>query len=207
MNKPSISDNLTPFIPYLAVLGGIYLLHSVWIAMIVYHLGMAATIWCCRNRGTGVSCQAGARTPLIVMNVLIGLCTGVFLYALWPILGTPQDIGLRLNRLGLTSWLVFGIYYCSVNPILEELFWRKSLATPSSLPARSDLLFAGYHMLVLALFMRWEWCAAAFVLLVLASWIWGITAKARGGIPMTAGSHFLADLGIVLAAYLRLLHG
>ncbi len=207
MKKSSIIKNLTPVIPYLAVLCGIYLLHSVWIAMILYHLGMAAAIWRYRSQWTVVSPQAGARKNLVALNVLLGLCTGLVLYAIWPVLGAPQDIGLRLSRLGLTSWPLFGLYYCTVNPILEELFWRESLETPSSLPARNDILFAGYHMLVLALFIRWEWCIAAFVLLVLASWIWGMTAKTRGGMVTAVVSHLLADLGIVLAAWMRIVYG
>ena len=197
--KRGFIRGLSPFIPYVTVLVGMYVTHSVWVAAIAYHVVAGAVLWGDRNRMPEQIALKPDSGALFGLNALIGLSTGVLLYALWPLLGVPKDIGARLGQLGLTSWLGFGIYYCSVNPLIEELFWRRYLETPSSFPARNDILFAGYHMLVLALFVDWKWLLAAFGLLVLASWIWGHTARTRKGILVITASHLLADLGIIIA--------
>ncbi|MHB1190581.1 MAG: hypothetical protein ACYC08_07055 [Armatimonadota bacterium] len=183
-----------PFIPYVAVLLGIYLLENAWVAAVGYHLGAAAVLllaW--RPKGR----KLPRCSPLLVgANAVIGVGTGVVLWALWPLLGMPENLGARFASLGIGSWFWFGLYYCTVNPLLEELFWRRYLSTP-----RSDILFAGYHMLVLALFVRWEWLLPAFALLALASHLWRRTAGTYGGVRLAAASHLLADVGIVLMAW------
>ena len=154
------------------------------------------------GRLTERSNRSDNRRLLILLNASIGLCTGVLLYLLWPILGVSQHFGDRLWSLGLTSWLAFGIYYCLLNPVVEELFWRRYLDTPSPYPTRNDALFAGYHMLVLALFMAWQWLPVVFALLALAAWIWRLTASHRNGTRLIIASHFFADVGIVVVGYL-----
>ncbi len=202
MKNTSAVKYFAPLIPYLAVLIGIYLIHNIWIAAVSYHLAVGVLLWCDRDWRNRKSRTKSNWKIMLMLNALIGVFTGVVLYVLWPIFGISPDFGARLNQMGLTSWLTFGIYYCAINPIFEELFWRRYLETPAQRPARSDFLFAGYHMLVLGLFMRWQWLPFAFVLLVFASWIWKHSARHRNGTLLVTSSHFLADLGIVLVGYL-----
>lgn len=196
---------LAPLIPNVAVLIGIYVVKSIWFAILAYHLGVAAVLYLDRRERSGTGKRATISTPVVGINLLIGLCTGVLLYLLWPMVGVPGDLGPRLSRMGLTSWAVFGTYYCLANPVLEELFWRRYLASPSIFPTLNDALFAGYHMLVLAPFMHWGWLMATFALLVCASCIWRYSIRYPRGLPVIILSHFLADLGIVLVGYLRTL--
>jgi len=202
MKKTSVIQYSAPLIPFLAVFFGIYVLHNIWIAAISYHLAVGVLLWADRGWWKKKSLNVGDRRLLILSNALIGAFTGVLLYVLWPVLGISSDFGARLSHMGLTSWLTFGIYYCGVNPISEELFWCRYLETPSPYPAWNDLMFAGYHMLVLALFIRWQWLPLAFALLVCAAWLWRHSAGHRNGTLLVTSSHFLADLGIVLVACL-----
>lgn len=195
--------NLSSLIPYATVLIGIYLLRNVWIAILGYHMGVAIFLLFSRDRRSGEPRPADKSSLLTAFNIAVGLCTGILLYALWPLLGISANFGARLNVLGLTSWLAFGIYYCVVNPIVEELFWRKSLETDSRFPAWNDFMFAGYHMLVLALFIRWEWLIASYILLVFASWMWGQSSRLKHGFSIIIASHLLADIGIIIVAYMH----
>jgi hypothetical protein len=177
-------------------------MHNVWIAAVSYHLAIGALLWHDRSWRKRKNHIDGNSRLLIVLNALIGVFTGVLLYVLWPVLGVSLDFGARLSQMGLTSWLIFGIYYCAVNPITEELFWRRYLAISSRYLAWNDLWFAGYHMLVLGLFVRWQFLPISFALLVFASWIWGRTAGQRNGMLLITASHFFADLGIILVGSL-----
>lgn len=202
MGKRSSIKYAAPFIPYAAVLLGLYAVHNVWVAAVSYHLAAGAVLWI-DGSWRKKDCRTFAdRRLLIPLNLLIGVCTGLILYALWPILGVSHDFGNRLSQMGLTSWTTFGIYYCAINPITEELLWRRFLDTSTTRPSSSEFLFAGYHMLVLVLFVSWQWLPVAFSLLVLAAWIWKHSARHRHGTLLVTASHFLADLGIVLAASL-----
>lgn len=205
MRNRLTTKNLVVFIPYIAVLVGLYLMGSIWAAIIGYHLAAAAVLF--YNRGRLGEVKASRPSfSLVAVNAFIGLFAGALLFLLWPILGTTPDIGSWLYLLGLTSWAVFGAYYCAVNPIIEELLWRRYLETDSKFPDLNDFMFAGYHMLVLMLFIDWAWLVPAFALLVLASWIWGIAAKTRRGLVLITASHLLADVGIILAVYSRTIH-
>jgi len=203
LKRSLLMRNLVSLIPYAAVLLGIYVLGNVWIAILGYHI--AAGLFLLINKDwKSAWVQSTDKSPLLTMlNILVGLCTGLLLYALWPLLGISVHFGDRLYSLGLTSWLIFGIYYCVVNPVVEELFWRRNLETDSPYPAWNDFMFAGYHMLVLALFMRWEWLIPSYILLVFASWVWGRVSRLKYGFPIIIASHLLADIGIVVVAYMH----
>jgi len=204
--ETSLAQWAVSFIPYIAVLLGMYLLHNVWIAALAYHLGAAAVLYRTRFDAGDPHTTRGGSAIVVGINLLIGIFTGVLLYSLWPMLGTPADLGARLARMGLTSWTVFGIYYCAVNPLLEELLWRRFMPNRSISPTWHDALFAGYHMLVLAIFMQWQWMAVSFVLLMSASCIWRFSIRRPNGLLIVSASHFLADLGIVLVGCMKTSH-
>jgi hypothetical protein len=60
--------------------------------------------------------------------------------------------------------------------------------------------FAGYHVIVLSSLMPPAWLAAAFVVLICASWSWQLIESASGGLTVPIMAHFLADAGIAIAA-------
>ncbi|MHB1458337.1 MAG: hypothetical protein ACYC0V_15625 [Armatimonadota bacterium] len=202
LRRTSAMRSWSALIPYAAVLVGIYVLGNVWAAILGYHIGAVICMMLNRDLSSGQSQPDDRSASLAAFNMLVGLLAGILLYVLWPMLGISADFGARLNALGLTSWPAFGIYYCAANPIIEELFWHRNLETESPYPAWNDFMFAGYHMLVLALFMRWEWLIPSYILLVFASWIWGQTSRLKHGFPIIIASHLLADIGIIVTAYI-----
>jgi membrane protease YdiL (CAAX protease family) len=86
---------------------------------------------------------------------------------LWPWLAVPPAINSHLQSIGLTadSWPYFIAYFIIINPWLEEFFWRGFLVNLSRKIVLNDLLFAGYHLLVLAGTMDAVWLAAIFLIL------------------------------------------
>jgi membrane protease YdiL (CAAX protease family) len=112
-------------------------------------------------------------------------------------------LGAELANMGLqnTPWLLFIFYYFIVNPILEELFWRGYLGSPNLKPAGSDFWYAGYHVLILVLFVDWPWIVLSFVTLVGAGWTWRQLARIYNGLTIPIVSHAAADAGIIGAVF------
>ena len=200
---------VAPFVPYLAVIIGIFGLRSAWGAVFGYHLGMALVLSLDRGwrgaRGLGRGMQ-----PLhLTATGLFGFSGGVLLFLCWPLLGLPANFNLQLAGLGLSAvtWPVFLIYFCAVNPIMEEVYWRGYLGDASRRPVWNDLLFAGYHLLVLAPFVWWPWLGVALVALFSAGWLWRQQARLTNGLLVPLVSHGIADLAIMLTVYLYVLKG
>jgi len=193
-----------PYAPYLAVLVGMYLFHSAWAAVLLYHLGMALVLTLGRGWGALRGLGAGRQPLGLAATSLFGVSGGVLLYVLWPLLGVPPGVGASLAHLGITqtAWPAFIAYFCLVNPWLEEIYWRGYLGDSAARPVPNDVLFAGYHVLVLASFIRWPWLLAVLVVLAGAGWLWRQQARRTGGLLASAVSHFLADTGVFLTVYL-----
>ena len=154
-------------LPYLAMIIGLYGYESAWIAFLLYH---AFIVFMMSRKGdskywkqllTGWEWKSG------LVLILFGLGGGVLLYILAPyahvnsVMITPV-----LERLGLQGfpWLLFVLYHFLVNPWFEEVFWRGKLGSKNKGLVWNDVFFAGYHMLVLVLFLAWYWMILAFSL-------------------------------------------
>jgi len=194
---------VAPFAPYVAVLIGMYGLHSAWAAVFGYHLSMALVLTLDGYWAQARRLGAGGPAWLRAGGALFGIGGGAALYLLWPWLGVPAGFGRTLAQLGLTeaAWPLFLVYFCAVNPALEELYWRGYLHHPSRRLIPNDLLFAGYHLLVLAGYFAWPWLIAVFIGLTAAAWLWRQLARHTGGLLVPYLSHVAADAGIMGAVY------
>ncbi|UCE66247.1 MAG: hypothetical protein JSU85_15615, partial [Candidatus Zixiibacteriota bacterium] len=145
----------TALIPYITILFGLYILKNAWAAILLYHAAILFVIL--RNSDLilfkrlfrGWNWRIGL--PFLIISALSGLP----LYLLWPFAGIEGlELSEALREFGLygNSWIVFMIYYCISTPILEEIFWRGYLSVPNRYPSGPDILFAGYHIIVLILF-------------------------------------------------------
>lgn len=137
-------------------------------------------------------------------SIVFGLGGGVVLYLLAPTAGIDATmIGPVLEQLGLhgQSWLLFVIYHSLVNPWIEEAFWRGRLGSDDRLPILNDFLFAGYHALVLVLFMDWIWIALAVFLLTVAGWLWRQLRTRNKGLLVPIVSHLSADASIMFVVF------
>jgi membrane protease YdiL (CAAX protease family) len=191
-------------LPYVAVLLGCVVLSSAWAALLLYQLGMVGCllVWSPRLRpGPG-----WRRVPgLALARALAG---GVPLLLLWIPLELDRTAGVRLQALGLhgLSLVSCFIVLATLHPILEELFWRGVLGSRRSRLEAGDVLFGGYHALVLSRFLPVPWVLLATASIILTGWMWRRLAAASGGLLLPMASHVAADLGI-LGAVLWRLHG
>jgi hypothetical protein len=190
-------------IPYAAVLVGLYGLRSAWAAILLYHVGIFVALCVGGWRQALLRAANGWRRRIAVLLVAATSLGGVALYLLWPYVdATPAGLAQRLEEFGLGggwSWGAFAVYYSTVHPFLEELFWRGG--RPAGGPAFlwRDAAFAGYHVPVLWFFIDPLWIAVTFVILTAASLTWRISAHRLGGLGVPLVSHAAADVSIVAA--------
>jgi membrane protease YdiL (CAAX protease family) len=127
------------------------------------------------------------------------------LFLLWPFVRLPgARLGEVLSDFGLggISWIIFVVYYSTVHPLVEELFWRGEASPQKTRPSWRDAAFGGYHFLVLVLFIKVPWAIAVAVLLSGVAWGWRYAVRKYGGLGVSLASHAVADFSIVLAATL-----
>ena len=104
--------------------------------------------------------------------------------------------------MGLDSGsFLFFAWYSVVNPWLEELYWRGYQGSALRRPSVRDVLFGGYHVLVLVLLVEWPFAVLAGVALAFAAWLWRQVTRRFEGLLVPVATHTLADLGIVAAVY------
>lgn len=192
-------------LPYAGLLGGLFLLDSGWAAILGYHAAMCLVLTLANGWSGLRSVLEGARPVwMAVLAVIYGL-GGVLIWILWPFIkldGLELAAGLEAVGLSGGAWLAFIAYYSLVNPLLEEVYWRKLWGQDTRWPAASDFLYAGYHCFVLSLFVKWPWIVLAGSILVAAGWMWRQVARRTSGLAVPMVSHFVADASIIAAAYL-----
>ena len=197
---------LAPAIPYVAVLVGIYTsISSAWAAILLYHLGVVAVLFLARYWKFGRLLKTTEDFLVLVGVVFVSAVAGFFIYWLWAIIKLSELILTdQLSTLGLvdTRWFLFMVYYFTVNPLLEEMFWRGYLGSPKIIPVWNDVWFAGYHVLVMVTFVSWPWVILSFLVLVVVAWFWRQLVRRYQGLLLPIASHAAADASIIGAVYL-----
>ncbi|MDX2472595.1 MAG: CPBP family glutamic-type intramembrane protease [Candidatus Krumholzibacteria bacterium] len=194
---------LLPLIPYVAMLIGLHLLGSAWISFLIYHGLVLVAVW--RETGLRRDLLRGWHKLVGLGAIGFGVGGGVLIYTLAPYAGINADlINPAIGKLGLagTGWLLFVIYHTLVNPWFEEILWRGKLGHDGLKPVWGDVLFAGYHVLVLMLFLEWLWILLAFVVLVAAGWFWRQLRRRHEGLLLPVISHLAADGSIMAVVYM-----
>jgi len=209
-----IRRTLPASIPYLSALIGMYALHNIWLTMGLYHLGILAFMLLRPNGPGRAALLRGWRTgPGLALGAVCAL-TGVTIYFAFPLAaatgagpteasavsglaGSLAGFGVR----GMGFWLLCG-WYVAVTPWIEELFWRGRLGTGRRGVDASDILFAGYHVLVLLKFLQWPWTVLAFVSLAAIAWAWRRVMRATGGLAIPVFTHAVADISTMIAVYM-----
>ena len=192
------------FMPYAAVLIGLYFLKSAWAAILLYHFGIILFPLADKQKQLK-KLHLGFNTTAAVISIIISVLVIVVLYFMWDIIKLRNcNLKVILPELGLTglSWYVFVIFFAAIHPLSEEMFWRvyhSSQQTGFILP---DLAFAGYHILVLLRFVKWPWLAAVFIILSVTAYLWRYSAKRLDGFAIALISHITADIAIITAVCL-----
>ena len=104
--SPSRVQQLAPLLPYVAVLGGLYWLHSAWVAVLLYHLGMVAMLSGEKQWSHGRALFAGYAHWHVPVTAVGGIGAGALLFLLWPLMGMSATFGGQLARFGLTTTLL-----------------------------------------------------------------------------------------------------
>ena len=194
---------LSPLIPYLAVGIGFLIFRNAWLTVLGYHAGMILVLLLSNTRPPLKTIFKGNHFWIPFITFLIGACSGVVLYLLWSYVSLPPDINVFLRSLGLTgvSWLVFIAYFSLVNPFIEEYYWRGYLGSAAKGITLNDMLFSGYHLMVLAGLIGNIWLLVVFAGLTLGAWFWRQMNRLNGGLLASVVSHLAADTAIVLTIY------
>jgi len=203
MSSLSIEKIIPPLIPYVTVGIGLLLFRNAWIAILSYHAGMIAVILTAENRISLKQTCRNNKARFLFIALFAGAIAGALFYLLRPYFSIPDDIGSYIMSIGLTeqTWPVFLVYFSIVNPPLEEYYWRGLLASDSTRITVNDVLFSGYHLIVLAGRIDIIWLAAVFLCLTAGAWFWRQINRLNGGLLASAVSHFTADILIILTIY------
>ena len=181
--------------PYFAVAVFWCGLSNAWLAILVYH---AQILFWSRGKLPRLSRPDSLRSFLFALSALF---IGPILYFLLPII-THSGIStwLEAHHLSKETALLMIPYFGLIHPILEQTHWEPlRKRTPLAHP-----LFAGYHLLVLYSLLPVLELVLCFVFLTGASCLWQRISDRTGSPTVSVLSHTLTDLGMIIAAWLRM---
>ena len=190
-------------LPYVAVLLGIYVLRNAWAAILLYHVGMVTLLLLGGQEDLLRTVRQGWSAPAAVVIGIVFATGGLLLGLLWGTISRDHvDLAETLTSLHLSGlyWWVFVAYYVTVHPVLEEIFWRGYLPRNHRSPVVLDVAFAGYHVLVLCIFIKLPWVLVSFGVLLFASWSWRQLVTRYSGLGVAIASHAAADLSVIAVA-------
>jgi membrane protease YdiL (CAAX protease family) len=205
MSRHFNAANIILVLPCIAVLIGMKYLRSAWAAILLYHAVILIYLIITRRSGPRPGLLKGWNTPVGALLILVCAMCGPLLVLLWPMIGNAQGgMAPTLEAFGLhgASWWLFAVYYVTLHPVLEELFWRGVAAPDTGNIDIVDAAFAAYHVLVLVHFLKMPWVIIIFVILVLVSWLWRRIADRYEGLAVPVLSHITAGAGIMTATWL-----
>ncbi|MBE0671577.1 MAG: CPBP family intramembrane metalloprotease, partial [Anaerolineales bacterium] len=117
--------------------------------------------------------------------------------------GVADDLPAQLLSLGLnpTSWFPFVAYFSLVNPFVEEYFWRGVLGSATRKLHIGDLIYAGYHAIILWGRVGPFSILFAVIILTSAGWLWRQLLCKDSGLLAAVFGHMVADFTILLTIY------
>lgn len=197
---------IAPLAAYLAVGMGLFLFHSAWITLLVFHLVIVTSLLLAKPALPLRILFTSTDIKWIVFTVLLCGSSGIIVYFLWDYTGMVTSLSLQTETLGLNSstWPLFILYFSLANPLIEEYFWRGYLGSPTEDLYISDFAYSGFHGLILWNRMKTDGIAYMLAILVLAGWFWRQIARKDRGLLAPVLGHMAADFSILLAVYFKL---
>ena len=194
---------LAPTLPYLAVWAGLFLFKSAWFALIGFH---AAILLALVPGRPGIPIHIlfkSKHSKWIMASILLCGGAGIGLYFLWGIFGIANDLPAQLKSIGLTSssWPLFIAYFALVNPFVEEYFWRAYLGGATKTLYVSDLIYAGFHGMILINKAPLPSIVFALAILTFVGWFWRQLYRKDEGLLAAVLGHMAADFTILLTIY------
>ena len=197
---------IAALLAYLAVGIGMFQLHSAWGALLGFHIAIVVSLLWVRPNIPIAMLFKSTNIKWILLSVLLCGSSGLGLYFLWTYFGPVTDLPAQIETLGLTpaSWPGFIAYFALVNPFLEEYFWRSYLGDPTQGLYIYDLIYAGFHALILIGKVPVYSIIFALMVLTFAGWLWRQIAREDRGLLAPVLGHMAADFTILLAIFWRL---
>ncbi len=194
---------LTPILPYLAVWAGLFFFKSAWLTLIGFHLSILSALAVVRPN-VPINILFKSKSPKwILISVLFCSTSGIGLYFLWNVFGIVHGLPAQLRSIGLNSsaWFAFIAYFSLVNPFVEEYFWRGVFGSGTKKLHIIDVVYAGYHSLVL--WGRTHPLSILFAVIILTSagWLWRQFTREDGGLLSAVLGHMIADFSILMTIY------
>lgn len=196
---------LAPILPYLAVWVGLYLFKNAWFALIGFHAAILLVLAVVRQNIPINTLFKSKYPQWILINVLVCSASGIGLYFLWDLFGIVPDLPTQLASMGLNSsvsWFAFITYFSLINPFVEEYFWRGVLGSNSKKFYIGDLVYAGYHAVVLWGKVPSLLVLFAVITLTSAGWFWRQSSREDEGLLAAVLGHMVADFSILMVVYL-----
>ncbi len=198
-------ERISTAVPYVAVLVGLYVLKSAWIAIGLYHFGITVFLIAGDRNSLLKRVCTGWNSMPAVIGVVMSVMIFPIVFFFWghmQLESTPLKSALANFGLHGTSWFFFMIYFSTVQPFLEELYWRGHLEYGHKYFSWTDFAFAGYHILVLAWFIKPPWLVIAFIVLTATAYVWRYIASKLEGLAVPLLSHIVADVSIIAVTYI-----
>jgi hypothetical protein len=189
---------------YLAVWAGLFLLHNAWLTLIGFHIVILLVLAFTKPNIRPKILLESKNKGLILFNILLGGLSGFGIYYLRDLFGVTADLASHLAGLGLTSstWPAFIAYFSLVNPFIEEYFWHAHLGSSEKGLQLVDLLYAGYHFIVLLGITPLLTNLFSTACLALISWLWRQIKRRDGGLLAPVLGHMSADFSILTAVFI-----
>jgi len=180
--------------PYIAVMIGWSVCRDAWLTILLYHLQIL--LW---SRGNLRKLFRGWSWRSFLLLGLPCALAGPLVYFLMPhITSMPLSDWLAAYGLTSTPLLLMVPYFGILHPLLEQAHWGP---IREGCPC-AHAYFTGYHALVLYHLLSPLWLGLCLAILASASVLWAYQAKKNGGAAVPVAGHVLADLGIVIAAWI-----
>ncbi|MBU8922872.1 MAG: hypothetical protein KOO63_13735 [Bacteroidales bacterium] len=180
--------------PYIAV--GVFWcgFSNAWLAILAYHGQIL--FWSRRS----LSDMRWPDRKRIMLLALPAVLAGPLFYFILPYIAREDlSVWLADHHLSRLSLLAMIPYFGIIHPFLEQLHWaelRKHIQV-------SHPVFAGYHIVVLYSLLNIPGLILCFVVFTTVSSIWYRMTKRTDSLAAPLVSHILADLGLILAAWLK----
>ena len=194
---------LTPILPYLAIWMGLFFFKSAWATLLGFHLAILIALFVLRPSLPLTVIFRPANGKRTVFMILFCAASGPGLYLLRDFFQVAGNLGAQLAEIGLSgsAWFGFITYFALVNPFFEEYFWRGVLGSETKGFYFGDLVYAGYHVMVV--WNKTHPFSMLFLLAVLTfvGWYWRQVYRKDDSLLAPVLGHMAADLSILIAAY------
>jgi membrane protease YdiL (CAAX protease family) len=202
--------------PFLAA--GLHIFHSIFWSFFLYHgcCLLPAIIWKRHHWKNHLALPSRREVAcLLAGSILFSLFTYVAFQLFGPYIFNKQRAIESLTYRGFQPfWLVpLSVYFVTVNPLVEELFWRGVVLNelsdnelseddtePFGLPVLwTNLLFAAWHILVIRLFVAPSFMYIAFCTVMAVGIFLSYLYRRKSSLVLPALWHGLVfDLAVVI---------